>query len=260
MLKIHIDETKSTNSLMLDSLNNGEEIADGTLFYTMRQTAGRGQIGNSWESEADKNIAFSMLLRPTFLPIRHQFMISEITCISILEALNDLGVKNLSIKWPNDIYCNDDKICGILIENSLMGSTFNYCVVGVGININQEKWIGNAPNPTSVKLKTGKECDPETVLDKVTGNIWKYYTLLSSIDAGVYGAMSEMIHKKYLNYIYRKEGFHPYKDAESGKEFMAQIKTIEPSGYLHLEDTEGSTYRYMFKDVRFVLPCGVTKE
>ena len=253
MVKIHLNEINSTNTFMLDAMTSGTDFEEGTVVYTLRQTAGRGQTGNSWESENDKNIAFSMILKPSFLPIREQFIISEITCLAILEALKCIGTQNLSIKWPNDIYCSDEKICGILIENSLMGSAINYCIIGIGINVNQTKWIGNAPNPTSVKLNIGKDTDPVTVLDLVIGNIQKYYILLQS-------GMSEMIHSKYLDNIYRKEGFHPYKDAESGKEFSAKIKTIEPSGYLHLEDTEGSSYRYMFKEVKFVLPCGVTKE
>lgn len=260
MHKIHVNEINSTNSLMLQSLSEGTEYEDGTVIYTLRQTAGRGQVGNSWESEEDKNIAFSMLLRPTFLPIREQFYLSEITCLAILEALEELGVTNLSVKWPNDIYADDDKICGILIENSLMGSTFNNSVIGVGINVNQEKWVGNAPNPTSVKLKTGKEHDPEAVLDLVTNNLWKYYMMLHSDSPLSLPEAQELIHNLYISQLYRKDGFYPYKDAESGKEFMARIKNIEPSGYLLLEDSEGSQYRYMFKEVKFVLPCGVTKE
>lgn len=253
MQKIYLNEVNSTNTFLIDTLAKGNQLEEGSVVYTLRQTAGRGQIGNSWESEPEKNITFSILLRPKFLPIREQFYISEITCLAITDALSTCGIMNLSIKWPNDIYCNDDKICGILIENSLMGSIFDQCIIGIGINVNQTKWIGNAPNPTSIKLITGKDFNPEEILDKVHDNIMRYYFMLQS-------GMKEEIHKKYLNKIYRKEGFYPYKDAETGKEFSAQIKTIEPSGYLLLEDSKGSMYRYMFKEVKFVLPCGIVKE
>lgn len=253
MQKIYLNEVNSTNTFLIDSLAKGTQLEEGSVVYTFCQTAGRGQIGNSWESEPEKNITFSILLRPKFLPIREQFYISEITCLAITEALATCDIMNLSIKWPNDIYCKDDKICGILIENSLMGSTFDQCIIGIGINVNQTKWIGNAPNPTSIKLCIDKDFNPEEILDKVYDKIMLYYSMLQS-------GMKDEIHRRYLNNIYRKDGFFPYMDAETGKEFSAQIKTIEPSGYLLLEDTEGSEYRYMFKEVKFVLPCGITKE
>ena len=219
----------------------------------MRQTAGRGQMGNSWESEPDRNISFSMLLRPLFLPIREQFVISEIACLAIAEALDCFGLSDISIKWPNDIYCGDDKICGMLIENSLAGSRFSQCVVGIGSNVNQTQWIGNAPNPTSMLLKLDREIDPIAVMDNVIEVIIGYFEQLKEGKKAVIPVL-------YLNRLYRREGFFSYQDAENGKSFMARIKTIEPSGHLQLEDPEGSTYRYMFKEVKFVLPCGVTKE
>lgn len=263
MQKIHLEEIKSTNSFMLDQLANGANWEEGTTVYTLRQTAGRGQIGNSWESEIDKNITFSMLLKPLFLPIKEQFLISEITCIAIVEAINSIISsetiscnqiqEKICIKWPNDIYIGDDKLCGILIENSLQGCNFAQSILGIGINVNQENWIGNAPNPTSLKLKYHQDFSPVKVLDKVTEKIWYYYILLQS-------GMKEKIHSQYLSLLYRREGFHKYKDAESGKEFAAKIMDVEPSGYLLLEEESGEKHRYMFKEVKFVLPCGVTKE
>lgn len=253
MQKIHLLETKSTNTYLIDALAKGSNYDEYDVIYTMRQTAGRGQMGNSWESEPDRNISFSMLLRPLFLPIREQFVISEIACLAIAEALDCFGLSDISIKWPNDIYCGDDKICGMLIENSLAGSRFSQCVVGIGINVNQTQWIGNAPNPTSMLLKLDREIDPIAVMDNVIEVIIGYYEKLKQ-------GKKDVIHDLYLSRLYRREGFFSYQDAENGKFFMARIKTIEPSGHLQLEDPEGSTYRYMFKEVKFVLPCGVTKE
>lgn len=141
----------------------------------------------------------------------------------------------------------------MLIENSLAGSRFSQCVVGIGINVNQTQWIGNAPNPTSMLLKLDREIDPIAVMDNVIEVIIGYYEKLKQ-------GKKDVIHDLYLSRLYRREGFFSYQDAENGKFFMARIKTIEPSGHLQLEDPEGSTYRYMFKEVKFVLPCGVTKE
>ena len=133
---IHLPEVRSTNTWMLDRLAKGEDMADETVVYTLRQTAGRGQMGNSWESEPDKNISFSMLLCPEFLPIREQFIISQLCSLAIVEALDELICEQLfhdevkfSIKWPNDIYAGDRKLCGILIENRLMGSRTYSCAL-----------------------------------------------------------------------------------------------------------------------------------
>lgn len=256
MKKILVKETLSTNTFLLNMLNNEVNIEEGTVVCTHRQTAGRGQIGNKWESENDKNIAFSVLLRPTFLPIREQFFISEITSLAVVETLASFINSPLlspSIKWPNDIYINDGKVCGMLIENTLMGSTLMSSVVGVGININQTKWISDAPNPTSLCLCCDKEFELDDVMDKVLLRLEGLYEMLKA-------GKKEEIHSRYLSNIYRRKGYHSYKDATTGRVFLAKIKTIEPSGYLVLEDTEGSTIRYLFKEVKFVLPCGVTKE
>ena len=263
MQKIYLQEIHSTNTFLLDALSKGEEFKDETMVYTTNQTAGRGQIGNSWEAEKDKNIAFSILLKPAFLAIREQFLLSEITSIAIVEALSEIiaeitdaegfTTKKCCIKWPNDIYVGDDKIGGILIENSLQGSTMKYSVVGVGVNINQTHWIGNAPNPTSLKLVLGRELKPLEVLDKMIEKFSHYYNLLKE-------RHKDEIHTRYLSLLYRNEGFHQYQDVATEKVFSARIISVEPSGFLHLEDMEGKTYSYMFKEVKFVLPCGVTKE
>ena len=151
MKMIHLPEVRSTNTWMLDALAQGTPLADETVVYTMRQTAGRGQMGNSWEAEPDKNISFSMLLCPTFLPIREQFVISQLCSLAIVEALDEIAAEQgirpedlrLCIKWPNDIYAGDMKLGGILIENRLVGTTFQHCVLGIGLNVNQTQWIGN---------------------------------------------------------------------------------------------------------------------
>lgn len=243
MKKIFVSETASTNSFIIEALRAGEHFEDETVVYTLRQSAGRGQIGNSWESEFDKNICFSIFLRPTFLPIKEQFLLSEIISLAVRDALFE---SQPTIKWPNDIYINNEKTCGILIENSLMGSEISYSVLGVGININQTTWIGNAPNPTSLKLCTGRDFVIEEVFDKVLESFEKYYALLKT------GGKDE-IHKRYIAHLYRHDGFYPYQDTETGKTFFAIIKDVEPNGFLILEDSDGSTHRYMFKEVKFIL-------
>lgn len=255
LTKIHLEEVKSTNSWLLEALVSSEtRLSEGTVVYTKRQTAGRGQVGNSWESEPDKNTSFSLLLRPEFLPIPRQFVISELCSVGILLGLTELGVKNLSIKWPNDIYVGDEKICGILIENRLMGGLLSESVLGVGINVNQERWVGNAPNPTSLLLQ-GIISTPETVLDTVVRQIAALYEMLQNENVG-----AATIHKMFVEHLYRRRGFFPYADANTGERFEAELIDVDPQGPLMLRLTDGSERKYWFKEVRFVLPCGVVKE
>lgn len=263
MQKIHLTEVRSTNSWVLDALSEGQNLGDETVVYTLRQTAGRGQMGNGWESEADQNIAFSMLLHPTFLPIRNQFVISEICCVGVLLALEELAQsqgldpaeKGFSIKWPNDIYAGDKKLAGILIENRLMSSCFESCVLGVGLNVNQTRWIGNAPNPVSLKA-LGIYTDPLSVLDLAVTHISRLYHLLH---ADVQAA-SRQIHAEFQRRLYRAVGYHPYYDPRSDEHFEACLMGVDPQGPLSLQLQGGEIRRYWFKEVRFVLPCGVTKE
>ena len=261
MQMIHLPEVRSTNTWMLDHLAKGDDMADETVVYTLRQTAGRGQMGNSWESEPDKNISFSMLLCPEFLPIREQFIISQLCSLAIVEALDELICEQLfhdevkfSIKWPNDIYAGDRKLCGILIENRLMGSTLKHCVLGVGINVNQEKWIGNAPNPVSLKM-LGIETDPVHVLKIVASHIHALYEALRDNKE-----MAAVIRERYMQRLYRKEGYFAYYDPAGDEHFDARIVGVDAQGPLLLRLTSGEVRKYWFKEVRFVLPCGVTKE
>lgn len=259
--RYHLPEVQSTNTYLLDLLAQGTTLPDTTVIYTLRQTAGRGQMGNSWESEMDKNILFSMLLCPTFLPIREQFLLSQICSLGIVEALDELirtqhlqDEVKLSIKWPNDIYAGDGKLCGILIENRLMGGTLQHSVLGVGINVNQEKWIGNAPNPVSLKM-LGVETDPLTVLDLVTKHIVELYHALRDNKE-----MANVIRERYMQHLYRKDGYYAYYDPAKDEQFHAEIEGVDAQGPLMLRLTSGEVRSYWFKEVKFVLPCGVTKE
>ncbi|MBR0037476.1 MAG: biotin--[Bacteroidales bacterium] len=257
MYKIHLDEVKSTNTWLLDALNKGALFPDETVVWTMRQTAGRGQVGNSWEAEPDRNVSFSMLLMPDFLAPHDQFVISEITALSVAHEVDGL------IKWPNDIFVNEGKICGILIEHKLQGGKLSHSVLGIGINVNQTHWIGSAPNPTSLKLQTGHDYNPEEVMDGVIRRISAYYRQLRANPEEV----RHQIHEEFLGRLYRKEGWYPYVDAATGEAFEARIVGVEADGRLILQpqaDSANATLpavrTYWFKEVKFVLPCGVTKE
>lgn len=240
---IHIGETNSTNNFLQSLCREQQEVAELTTVVADFQTSGRGQRGNSWESAPGKNLLFSFVIFPKFLEARRQFLISQIVSLAIKEEL-DTYTEDISIKWPNDIYCKDNKICGMLIENDLMGRNISQSIAGIGININQESFCSSAPNPVSLLQITGRKYDCIDILRNIMLRIQTYYEQLRQGDA-------ESIACRYGKALFRKEGLHRYKDADG--EFMARIVRVEPEGKLILEDESHRERGYMFKEVEYLL-------
>ena len=238
---IRLKEVDSTNHF-LKELSSYDETAL-TIAVADFQTAGRGQLGNVWESEKGKNLTFSLVLYPQALPVKQQFLISQIAALSVKETL-DAYTEGISIKWPNDIYWQDKKICGMLIENDLTGHNLLRSIIGIGINVNQTTFRGDAPNPVSLWQILKQEVDREVVLCQFLSRFEAYNQALSTGEKA-------LIHDRYMKALYRREGFHPYTDAQGA--FSAQIYGIEPTGHLLLQDTAGTIRRYAFKEVSYCL-------
>ncbi|WP_430811504.1 MULTISPECIES: biotin--[acetyl-CoA-carboxylase] ligase [unclassified Carboxylicivirga] len=233
----------STNS-ELKRLLGTKKMAEYSLVITHHQTAGKGQAGNSWESAAHQNLTFSILLRPNFLAPHLQFYISKAVSLALVDTIRQTAQLDASIKWPNDIYVGDKKVCGILIENSIVGSRLDYCIVGIGLNVNQEQFVSDAPNPVSLKQLTNKSFKLETVLEHLLDNIeYRYHQLETN--------RLELVNQDYTKALYRGEGFHAYKD-DNGT-FEARIDSINEMGLMTLVDTQGTKREYAFKEVNFVL-------
>ena len=239
---IELEDIDSTNNF----LRNYRPIIpkEITLVTATHQTAGRGQQGNSWESETGKNLLFSLRVHPHMVDANRQFILSQAIALAICESLQ-LYTDDIRIKWPNDIYWKDQKICGILIENTLSGKQIETCIIGAGINVNQAVFHSDAPNPVSLIQITGVETEPSFLLAEVIKRFKHYYSKIKSNDTA-------SITQAYTDALYRREGFYPYTD-EKGL-FHAQITSIEPTGHLVLTDKEGTQRRYAFKEVRFVIP------
>ena len=255
-----IDETHSTSSLL-------RETYDDSLphLFTIRtdfQTAGRGQAGNSWESEKGKNLLFSTLLRYPEVEAANQWRLSMLVAVAVREAITSIlsplasRLSPITIKWPNDIYYNDQKLVGILIENTLSGRQIAYTIAGVGINVNQTQWLSNAPNPVSMKQITGEEYDVENLLNAFLEAIQRWET-----------ASTEQLREEYIKHLYRRTGWHPYLAREvsvaptniqlsaqaADGVFLAQWVDITPQGEWVLRLKSGEEKRYHFKQIRFVL-------
>lgn len=243
---IVLEETASTNSY-LTQLCNEQQLDEFTTVIAECQTAGKGQRGNSWESEDHCNITFSFVLYPTFIDARRQFALSQIVSLSIRDELSQ-WTDDISIKWPNDIYWREKKICGILIENNLSGYCIGRSIAGIGVNINQEIFRSDAPNPVSLKQITGKEHERYMILANIMTRMKEYYTLLQTDMSG--GAINR-IEELYRKALFRKDGLHRYADSEG--EFMARLVNVEPDGRFVLEDEAGKKRKYLFKEVQYIL-------
>ena len=233
------DEVDSTNNVASQLLTQGCD--DGTVVTTSNQTKGRGQRSNGWESEPHKNLTFTAILKPTFLRVEDQFLLSKAVSLGVVDflALHGLEAK---IKWPNDIYIGDKKVTGILIEHNIMGSTISDSIVGIGININQRVFVSNAPNPTSVAIELNKELELEQSLKEMLGCIEQRYTVLAKGDVGY-------IENDYFDKLYRLNKFYPYE--KNGVVFNAKIIGIRNTGELVLEDESGKQQHYAFKEISF---------
>lgn len=228
----------------------------GTVVYTDRQTAGRGQRGNSWESEPFKNVIMSILLRPENVAPNQQFWLSEISALAVERVLSKY-IGNVSIKWPNDVYYKDFKICGMLIEHSLSGGKINYTIPGIGINVNQRVFLSDAPNPISLANVLGHEVPTSEILDGLVDEI---LTMCDQLPE-----KAEEIHREFLSKLYRRDGFHEYQSTirsasadglsvlEEGEHFQARIVNVHPDGMLDLMTTEGHIHTFAFKEVAFIL-------
>lgn len=239
---IHLNETNSTNSYLQKICLNQEKTTELTTVLADFQSSGRGQRGNTWEADKEKNLLFSFVLFPSFVEAREQFIISQIASLAIQEELINY-TPDITIKWPNDIYWKEKKICGILIENDLMGKNINQSIVGVGLNINQESFHSLAPNPVSLYQITGKKYDRIEILKNIIVKIQLYYKQLQN-------GLKEDITKRYEKALFRKDGMHLYKDKDG--EFLAKINNVEPEGRLILEDEQQRQRGYMFKEVEYI--------
>jgi BirA family biotin operon repressor/biotin-[acetyl-CoA-carboxylase] ligase len=237
---IYVPECHSTNTL-LNELNEKSELPEGSLLITDNQTAGRGQRGNSWQAEAGKNLTFSILLKPKFLEPRLQFQLNMMVSLSLAEAISSLTSLVIKLKWPNDLFAGDKKVGGILIESQLQGSTLFSSIIGIGLNVNQERF--DHPGAASLASITHQTHDLETVLDRALEILEHTYLELRS--GRLHG-----IKRRYLDSLYRY--YHPHRFFSNGKEFSGIIRDVDENGKLCVETGEG-VRTFAFKEIGFVI-------
>jgi len=238
----HFSIIDSTNAEAHRAVASGEN-GHGLVLFADYQQAGRGQTGNCWESEAGKNLLFTLCVQPTFLQSKNQFLLSEAVSLAVCTTLNNL-ICGFTIKWPNDIYYKEKKACGILIEQTLTSTHIVQSFIGIGINVNQVRFNSDAPNPVSLLQITGEEFDREKLLHLFLRQFDYYYNKLELFQY-------QYIQEAYKEKLFRRDGMYSYHDANGM--FMAQIVDVLHDGHLILKDEENCERCYMFKEVECVL-------
>ncbi len=261
---IRLEQTDSTNSHLLRLLNE-EKLAEGAVVITQKQEQGRGQRGTFWQSEAGKNLTLSILLKPTFLKAEEQFSLSKTISLGVLDFISSINhqpstINHPKVKWPNDIYIGNKKVAGILIENSVSGNSISHSIVGIGINVNQEKFSAELPNPTSLKLISGKDLpaeafakagfDLEDCLSQLCSCIEKRYLQLRPQSLTPSPKREGGIDSDYLKNLYRFNEWANYN--YKGENVKAKITGVSKIGKLVLEKENGEKLECDFKEVGFV--------
>lgn len=239
------DSLESTNKYC--ELLDLTAVEEFTVVCAREQTAGIGQRGNVWHSEPGKNLTFSLVLKPTFLPFEQQYMLTKAVSLGVADCLASLlpEGQEVSIKWPNDIYIGMRKVCGILISNHVSGSSLSSSVVGIGLNVNQTafpKWI---PNPVSLKQVTGREEALEPLLRRLVECIALRY---GQLQGGLEGV--EALDNEYLSRLLFRGEERPY--LLRGERVDATIVGVNRFGHLDLTGAHGEKYTCQLKELVFL--------
>ena len=250
---IWLDEVDSTNN---EAARRISDIDNLSVLSAVRQTGGRGQRGNIWLGGEGENLTFSIVLKFSDeagdqMPIAayDQFAVSEAAALSVVDFLAEHDVE-AKIKWPNDIYAGDRKICGILIENSVTGTDLTRSIIGIGLNINQCNFDVSLPNPTSMLLETGagspfdlKDC-LENFMEIFSGYVRRYLNVTGGL---------ARLRRMYLSQMWRKDEKSAYQDNRTGKRFEGKICGLSDVGHLLVMTEEGGLMEFAFKEISYLI-------
>jgi len=235
-------------SLPSTNLKAGRDIQEGTAHHGMviqagDQTQGKGNGTNQWESKKGKNLTFSLIIEPHFLQPAEQFILTQVISMALYETIRKiLQPESLFIKWPNDLYYNKKKIAGVLIQNYVKGQQINFAIIGVGLNVNQQTFLSDAPNPASLIHFTKKEMNISSLLDEILNAFERNYGTLHDQQKRI------ELHQKYLEHLYLRNQWSNFSDI-SGT-FSGKITGINDYGQLLIEDRDGNQRVFGFKEVK----------
>ena len=240
----NIEAVPSTNNYLFDLVEK-KDLDEGLVIITDNQTAGKGLGENHWESEAGKNLTFSILLKPFFLKPEQQFVLTQIVSLAILKACKkELNSELLKIKWPNDIYAGNKKLAGILVQNIIKGNSISHSIIGIGINVNQENFVSNAPNPVSMIQLLEKPLKLDSLLTDILSEIEKIYQPLTT-------ETTSWLNNNYTNNLYRIDQTYFFTDKDG--RFRGEILGVNNYGQLKVKKPSGQICIYSYKEIEFKL-------
>lgn len=240
---IKLSNVNSTNEFANEILKENAPT-EGCVIWGISQTNGKGQKGNTWDTEEGKNLTFTIILYPNMIEPSQQFLLNKAISLGIIDFLKShLDEELLHIKWPNDIYAGKSKIAGILIENQILGNSIQSSIIGIGLNINQLKFSSNIPNPISIKLVTGIDLNIEIALYQLLHEIEKRITNLYNSDI-------ESLNNDYLNSLLNYQKYKKY--FWNNIEIEAMIIAISEFGQLILKTKEDKIIKCNFKEIVFL--------
>ena len=218
------------------------EVEDFTCYWALAQTAGIGQRGNHWHSTAGENLTFSLVLHPAFLPADRQFRLTQALSLALVDLLSTFHFPlSTLIKWPNDIYVGDKKICGTLVSTRLVGNSIASAVCGIGLNVNERSFPDWVPNPTSLSLLTGHNYELNPLLHQLLHCIERRYNALKD------GFDPE---PEYLAHLMNLQV--PARYIYNNEEITATITDVDPYGRLLLTASDGRRLSCGMKEIVFL--------
>ena len=239
---IHFEEINSTNIYAADLIAKTSP-AEGTCIITDFQTAGRGQIGRYWHSSAGKNLLISYIFYPHTLKVKDQFLLNVISGLAVYDVVS-FYVQDVKVKWPNDIYVNNQKIAGILVQNTLRGDTIKCTIIGIGLNVNEKDFPSELPNPVSIANEKGYDISISDVFCRLCSRLEFYYLKLRN---GKYDELRMAYNEK----LYRKGILATFQD-EKNHIFKATIEGVATDGKLILNTEDGIGKTYAFREIKFI--------
>jgi BirA family transcriptional regulator, biotin operon repressor / biotin---[acetyl-CoA-carboxylase] ligase len=240
---IELNSVDSTNAYASKLLSE-KVFPEGTVIRADFQSSGKGYAGNLWQSEPGKNLLLSVIFYPSFLAPRHQFFLNQVSSLAVVNTVEAFLLNDeVRIKWPNDIFVGDKKIGGILIENSIQGQSIVHSVMGIGLNINQQKFEPALSLATSFFKIVLREFSLEEVMHELFSQLEKRYLQLRQ-------QRIDVLQKDYMKKLFRVDELSRF--VSGGKKFTGKIAGITGEGKLIIE-TSGKHDVFGFKEVEMIL-------
>ena len=239
--RLHFTQVDSTNSEAKRIIDAKEDI-EGTIITADVQTQGRGQQSKTWHSDVGQNIMLSTILHPDFLAIKDQFALNAFVSIAVAKVV-ERYTESVHVKWPNDVYVGDAKICGILIQNFIQGKKISKSIIGIGLNVHQKSWPESVPNATSLSLLSEDDVNIAKIQNELLVELNRYYYLLRN--------HLSALNQQYQNYLYRRNKLAKYQLGES--EIIATILGTNNLGELKVMMEDQSIRTFQHGEINFII-------